>query len=516
VKPTSVFAQDRLANVDEGIDDHALWVASVIISSQTAVENDPPGRSPPIGVAPEAALYSSAFIVEPVGLLQESAAISAQLLAPSVFATNMSFGLELDDSSSVLDGSSTLTAFIDWSTREHNLLYVVAGNELVPIPGAVPTDNFNGITVASSKKDANGTYRIIESGNVFDDSVDAFGDRTSTTIVAPGFLMDVAGENGGQPARGDSTGTSFAAPHVTGTLALLTERAGSSTRAQQHLTKKAVLLNSADKIKGIISMERTVEKTNGSTWLGSTADTDPMIPLDRQMGVGHLNAKRAIDQLDGGRHGQGGVPNIGWDFDTFIDQFADNRYTVTLNKGDYVSATLVWDREVLLNSFSTEYQRGDTFQDIFFEDLNLYLVPAGGAIGTAIKASTSTEWNLEHIFASVNAQGQYDIVVHSPGFGFINVPYAIAWWAGADTRQGDNNSDGRVDGADYVLWRNDSDNYGGSPDGYNTWRANFGSTFGSGSGSASVPEPSTLVLMGACFAGVLVTRRRHSARTPSL
>jgi hypothetical protein len=60
---------------------------------------------------------------------------------------------------------------------------------------------------------------------------------------------------------------------------------------------------------------------------------------------------------------------------------------------------------------------------------------------------------------------------------------------------GDYNSDGTVNAADYVVWRN-----GDSPDdtqaGYNLWRANFGRTAAGGASlSASVPEPSSLVLL---------------------
>ncbi|HVT26909.1 MAG TPA: autotransporter-associated beta strand repeat-containing protein [Lacipirellulaceae bacterium] len=63
---------------------------------------------------------------------------------------------------------------------------------------------------------------------------------------------------------------------------------------------------------------------------------------------------------------------------------------------------------------------------------------------------------------------------------------------------GDYNNDGKVDAADYVLWRKDPAAHGGTPDGYNTWRTHFGeSNLGSGSslGSAAVPEPATLILL---------------------
>jgi hypothetical protein len=74
---------------------------------------------------------------------------------------------------------------------------------------------------------------------------------------------------------------------------------------------------------------------------------------------------------------------------------------------------------------------------------------------------------------------------------------------------GDHNGDGKVDAADYVLWRSDPASYGGDPQGYNDWVANFGAMSGSGGGSSAigaVPEPGTLgvalvsmLLMGAGY-----------------
>ncbi len=80
--------------------------------------------------------------------------------------------------------------------------------------------------------------------------------------------------------------------------------------------------------------------------------------------------------------------------------------------------------------------------------------------------------------------------------------------------QGDYNSNGKVDAADYVLWRNDPDSHGGSPGGYNTWRANFGAMLGSGSGlddSAAVPEPAVLGLVSLLLATVACGRWRRTS-----
>jgi T5SS/PEP-CTERM-associated repeat protein len=79
---------------------------------------------------------------------------------------------------------------------------------------------------------------------------------------------------------------------------------------------------------------------------------------------------------------------------------------------------------------------------------------------------------------------------------------------------GDYNQNGVVDAADYVVWRKTD----GTPAGYNTWRANFGRTVGTGAGasaSASVPEPTTLVMLIVAAVGIRLCGRETYARVPS-
>jgi len=77
---------------------------------------------------------------------------------------------------------------------------------------------------------------------------------------------------------------------------------------------------------------------------------------------------------------------------------------------------------------------------------------------------------------------------------------------------GDYNSDGRVDGADYVVWRKTGIN---GQQGYADWRANFGATapgFGAALGDGQVPEPTAwiLVVLG-LMAGSARRHNRYSA-----
>jgi hypothetical protein len=60
---------------------------------------------------------------------------------------------------------------------------------------------------------------------------------------------------------------------------------------------------------------------------------------------------------------------------------------------------------------------------------------------------------------------------------------------------GDYNDDGSVDAADYVVWRKND----GTPEGYDTWRANFGETATGAGGISTVPEPATLLALAIGF-----------------
>lgn len=93
--------------------------------------------------------------------------------------------------------------------------------------------------------------------------------------------------------------------------------------------------------------------------------------------------------------------------------------------------------------------------------------------------------------------------------------------------EGDYNGDNVVNAADYVLWRKNPAAFGGTPAGYNTWRANFGRTGGpsgsstlitgfvryvtSGAGSGTaVPEPGAVLLVGIGVASLVVNSRRKT------
>ena len=532
VVPTDVFLRDGAATPNSTIGSHAEKVASVMISQDT-VDSDSDGESP-VGVAIDAELYSSATNV-PVLPGQPEAALSAQHVATrnggDVRAINLSFG-ENTVGGAVLDGNSLLTQFVDWSANEHETLYVVAGNEgSGGIP--VPTDNFNGLTVAFSRKN-DGVFRKVDSFNLFTE--DAVGARTSTDILAPGRNIEVASLGGSEVG---ATGTSFAAPHVTATVALLQEHAENqitagaihwNANARRHEVMKAVLMNSADKLTDSgtgdhLGMTRTVVDTNGNDWFSSAAATNELIPLHDEFGAGHLNADRAVSQFLSGEQDPDSapVPVRGWDFDVTAGINDLNRYPIEdeLRAGSFISITLAWDRIV---DFDVDggtpglYDLGDTFEaytdlDDVLNDLNLFLVPKDGeSIDAPLGAASRSEVDsLEHLFFEIPTTGLYDILVEHLDSG-IETPlglqeYGLAWWGVAGSLApiaGDFDGNGIVDAADLAQWEGDfglngeSDAFeDGDSDGadFLVWQRNLGMGVPLAAASLSVPEPSSIALL---------------------
>jgi serpin B len=92
-------------------------------------------------------------------------------------------------------------------------------------------------------------------------------------------------------------------------------------------------------------------------------------------------------------------------------------------------------------------------------------------------------------------------------FGRLNEPEILTSSSTPTLLDGDYNEDGIVDGADYVVWRNDD----GTQAAYEAWRANFGRSMSAGSLSeAAVPEPSLGMLI--LDTAIALFLRRHVGR----
>jgi hypothetical protein len=549
---------------------HSIGVAGVMISTAMDTPNTP---ITPTGVSLGASLYSigqeSTETVDDVYLALATQRIALLPGIPGVDVSATTVTTSVTSSSGDTDGNALYTLFVDWSARVHDVLYVVAGTEALPgMPRppniTAPTDNFNGITVAySSKVGGAGIYRQVGQFNTFNE--DATGARTSVDIIAPGDAVDTVGRG---TARLISTGTSFAAPHGTSTVALLQQYANerilnggwNDLRSRRHELMKAVLLNSANKINddgmrtvngipvppgGFLGMDRTIIDQNGNDWLASPAflDNDPMsidnglIPLDEQMGAGQLDAKRAVQQFAPGEFNNTGtatVPAIGWDYGhtNAVGTAIKYQFAQPLVAGSFVSITVAFDRRVVFETdagTADQFDFGDSFEESTSfvpgqdqtNDLDLFLLPLGAPnANNPIAFSQSSDATIEHLFAQIPTTGMYEFWVNQFDNDLGNgQDYAVAWWAmvAIGTSGGDYNGDSVVDAQDYNVWRGDFGETiaaGGGADGngngvidaadYVVWRKNVSA--GSGSGLTTVPEPSELMLVAS--AGALLTWRR--------
>jgi subtilisin family serine protease len=411
------------------------------------------------GVAPKARLYSGA-----VGSLrrggQPEECLTSQNIARQnsgdVRAINFSFGesLQRDQRQEPkLDGQALLTQCVDWSSRVDDVLYVIAGNQgKGGIP--IPTDHFNGITTAYTAT-REGKFTKVDFANISALPVGIGrslikreindGSRRSINLVAPGNKIELYDLKG---KLNTVSGTSFAAPHITASVALLQEYGDQqinqknphwSLDSRHHQVMKAVMLNAADKIKDTgdglrLGMRRTVLTKDQKTWLESDAYKDPKIPLDMQMGTGHLNTFRAYQQFSNGQWSAAeSIPPIGWDYATVTaNGYQDYALEKPLKANSFVSITLAWDRlvELIDTNRNNLYDIDESFQDRGLNNLDVYLLPAqedNNAKYTC--ASLSDSDSLEHIFCPVPISGNYKIrVQYRQQVNEKEQAFALAWW----------------------------------------------------------------------------------------
>jgi len=449
VSPLAVFLRNAPAKSNIGVDPHAYNVSGVMVSQDKAFP----------GVAPNARLYSSAVgSVKKIGQPEEC--LSAQHIAlqngGDVRAINFSFGEPLDRDprpEAILDGNALLTLCIDWSSSVHDVVYSIAGNQgKGGIP--IPTDNFNAINVAFSSEQK-GIFNKVHVSNLTsaNQAIENrlagkefnLAGRSAISLVAPGTNLPLLNPDG---KLNKSTGTSFAAPQVTATVALLQEFVDKQLRTKQphwtinarrHQVMKAILLNSADKIKdsgdGLrLGMTRTLIDKQNLDWLATAAYKNAKIPLDAQMGAGHLNAFRAYQQLNGGEWKPTlTVPPIGWDYG-IINTNSSQEYALekSLKKNSFVAITLSWDRLVELNDKNNnqQYDLDETFVNKGLNDLDVYLVQENGKNDQVVVCASMSELDsIEHIFCPVPTNGNYKIRVQfQKQVNEASQPYALAWW----------------------------------------------------------------------------------------
>ncbi len=451
IRLAGIFFRNQAAIANRHIDPHAAMVAAIMVGRYK--------RAP--GIAPQARLHSAA-----VGDLKEAFqpehCLTSQFIAQQnggeMRGINLSFGDSLGRDArpdARLDGQGLFSQCIDWLAHRRDVLFVVAGNQGnggIPIP----TDNYNGITVAySTQRQGTNYFNKVDYTNISGVS-EGIGRRRIETevnqdnrrtigLIAPGAFVTVYDLKGKPKVV---SGSSFAAPLVTGTIALLQEfgdrqfrqgRQDWSLASRRSEVMKAILLNSADKLEDTpngdrLGMTRTIYTKKNQTWLESQAYHWPEIPLDGEMGSGQLNAWRALQQFQAGQWStKSPIPAIGWNYNQLkADQVDDYSLDQPLAQSSFVSITLVWHRGVKLQdkNQNQEYDLGESFQSQPLNNLDLHLLSLDrSAPSNIICSSRSRVDNVEHIFCAVPQVGRYRIrVTAAPGAKITPQSYALSWW----------------------------------------------------------------------------------------
>jgi autotransporter-associated beta strand protein len=238
----------------------------------------------------------------------------------------------------------------------------------------------------------------------------------------------------------------------------------------------------------------TVDSGVGSRMFGSAAEADYTVSTGNVTLNGGLNLRAgtvsttAVQEYSGVFSGVGSLTKTG----TAVAKLSGaNTYT---GNTDIQAGTLSITSPYLANAANVLLTTG-AILDLSFEgtdSINALFIDA--------VAQASGIWGA----AGSGATHESSLLT---GTGFLLVSPA--------TLAGDYNSDGKVDAADYVVWRKNPGAFGGDPAGYNTWRANFGNPPASGSilgGNAAVPEPGTAFLAVVAGLGLVVSARMKRAR----
>lgn len=166
-------------------DFHATQVAQVAI-----------GRAIPQGlyegVAPQANLYSNGVDAFDGRDVAQGFEFLARLGGPmvDVKAINASFAIELGDPLlEIADGNSHITQYLDWSSREYDLLYSIGWSNAEDPARRAMVDSYNNIVVASSDSlnDQTATYSKFAAHNNTEGR--PVGERAGIHILAPGTFM---------------------------------------------------------------------------------------------------------------------------------------------------------------------------------------------------------------------------------------------------------------------------------------------------------------------------------------
>ena len=243
--------------------------------------------------------------------------------------------------------------------------------------------------------------------------------RLTPQLLAPSYNAITVGRSDGNHSLGQTTEyglgrfkpdivapegfTSNSTPLVAGAGAIL-KQAGVGTDAADNQVIKAMLFAGAT-------------KSEFADW-----DRTSTRPIDEVYGFGELNIYNSYKIFEGGQFEASTTDPTtdigleGFDFG-FFNGTDDMFYDFTVISDGFVSAALNWNVEITDNDASGLFDPTSSLANL---DLELY-DSSGSFLGSLIDSSVSTEYNLEHIFQTDLAAGDYTFRIsgdQATDFGF--------------------------------------------------------------------------------------------------
>ncbi|MCP4451070.1 MAG: S8 family serine peptidase [Planctomycetes bacterium] len=273
--------------------------------------------------------------------------------------------------------------------------------------------------------------------------------RAKPDLVAPSHCL-VAGPKDSNEYEVTGNWSSYAAPVVSGVVAMLAQKAGMDSslnaavsRRGGNLVIKSLLMTGATKLpfwhKGEVGRE-----------------DDHDAPLDHVQGAGMVNAVASHDLLTSGQQGAGVTDNKGWD----LSQVGTSRparvyeFSVT-DANQMITATLNWNRHYDVTSqFNRQMDKSTDLR------LELWAVDANDVLVDMIDHCDSLVDNVEHLYSEVlEGYTRYQLVVvmnTEDVTGPQDEQYALAWSVTPKQDQedllwNDLNADGIVNAQDYQV-----------------------------------------------------------------
>ena len=365
----------RVAILDTGVDKQHPALQGRVVAERSFVPNEGPddynGHGTHVagivgsqdgtykGVAPGAYLVN-AKCLDSSGEGQESwVAQAAEWAVTQADADvlNLSAGRSGND-----NGESDMSKFVDALTSYYDVIWVNAAGNSGPSSStiSIPADAYNCIAVGAMN-DRNTVGRSDDTLWYYSSRGPTNDGRVKPDVVAPGVnIISCNNDWESGPDFVSYSGTSMAAPHIAGSVALLWAYSSN----WHPVVVKALILNSADD-------------------LGSQGP-------DNRYGLGYVNLENA------------------WNWRSYVavnvvSEGEGKNYYVSLNAGESFKVTLVWERNV-------EYYNSWQSYDVYpINNLDLYVYDLDG---TLIQSSTRSKDNFEQVSFTAPETGYYRIYVY--------------------------------------------------------------------------------------------------------